>query len=273
MALVEDYNNHSDFRVEFADGVCTLTFTRPKKANAFNPRVIAPMRTLFVELSHRPDIRVVLIRGEGKHFMAGGDLETISDMDDATDTERTLQGEGPIQEYNAMIRTMQRLDKPVVAAVQGGIAGAGMGFIGACDLVIAADDAFFWAAHILHGGTNDGLLTYFMPRHIGLRKALEMALMGERMKAQEAKDFGLVNWVVPVADFEAETQKLVAKLAKGPTLGYGKIKKLMYASFNNSMMEQGLMEAESYGQIIHTADVKDGLRAFFEKREPNFKGQ
>lgn len=271
--MVADYTNHSDFSVEMQDGVCTLTFTRPNKANAFHPRVIAPMRTLFTELGHRPDIRVVLIRGQGKHFMAGGDLETISGMDDFSDTERTLQGEGPIQDYNAMIRTMQRLDKPVVAAVQGGIAGAGMGFIGACDLVIAADDAFFWAAHILHGGSNDGLLTYFMPRHIGLRKALEMALMGERIKAAEARDLGLVNWVVPVADFEAEVARLVDKLAKGPTLGYGKIKKLMYASFNNSMMEQGLMEAESYGQILHTSDVRDGLRAFFEKRAPDFQGK
>lgn len=268
-----DYRAQDDFSVGFEDGIVTVTFTRPAKANAFHPRMIAPMRSLFTELGHRPEVRVVLIRGEGKHFMAGGDLETIVDLDGATDAERTEYGEGPIQDYNVMIRTMQRMDKPVVASVQGGIAGAGLGFIGACDLVIAADTAFFWAAHILHGGSNDGLTTYFLPRHVGLRKALELALLGDRIKAPEAREIGLINFVVPEAELAAETGRLVARLAKGPTLGYGKIKQLMYASLGNSMLEQGMMEAECYAAVMHTDDVKDGLRAFFEKRPPNFQGR
>lgn len=268
-----DYRAQDDFSVDIAGGVATVSFTRPAKANAFHPRMIAPLRSLFTELGHRPDVRVILIRGEGKHFMAGGDLETIVDLDSVSDADRTEAGEGPIMDYNFMIRTMQRLDKPIVASIQGGVAGAGLGFIGACDLVIAADTAFFWAAHILHGGSNDGLTTYFLPRHVGLRKALELALMGDRLKAPEAKEIGLVNFVVPEAELAAETDRLVARLAAGPTLGYGKIKKLMYASLGNSMMEQGMMEAESYGAVMHTEDVKDGLRAFFEKRAPNFQGR
>jgi 2-(1,2-epoxy-1,2-dihydrophenyl)acetyl-CoA isomerase len=268
-----DHGGSKDFTTKIADGVATLTFTRPEKANAFHPRIIPLMKAFFIELHHRPDVRVVVIRGEGKHFMAGGDLETIVDLDSASDAERTSYGEGPITEYNAMVRAMQRLDKPVLASVQGGVAGAGVGFIGACDLVIAADTAFFWAAHILHGGSNDGLLTYFLPRHVGLRKALELALLGDRIKAPEAKELGLINFVVPEAELQAATDKLVARLASGPTLGYGKIKKLMYASLQNSMFEQGVMEAESYGSVLHTADVKDGLRAFFEKRPPNFQGK
>ncbi len=268
-----DYRDQDDFSVVFENGVATITFTRAAKANAFHPRMIAPLRTLFTELDHRPEIRVVLVRGEGKHFMAGGDLETIVDLDSADDSQRTEIGESAIQEYNVLVRTMQRLDKPVVASIQGGVAGAGVGFIGACDLAIAADTAFFWAAHILHGGSNDGLLTYFLPRHVGLRKALEMALLGDRVPAPEAQALGLINFVVPEAELAAETDKLVARLAKGPTLGYGKIKKLMYASLGNSMFDQGAMEAESYGAVLKTEDVKDGLRAFFEKRPPNFQGR
>ena len=205
--------------------------------------------------------------------MAGGDLESLGDPATKTDAEITLENETHIQRYNEMIRVMHQLNQPVVASVQGGAAGAAVGFIGACDIVIAADTAFFWAAHILHGGSNDGLLTYFLPRHVGLRKALEMALLGDRMKAREAKEIGLVNFVVPEADLAVETEKLLARLAKGPTQGYGKIKRLIYASFANTMLQQGALEAESYASVVHTADVKEGLRAFFEgKREPDFKG-
>lgn len=263
----------ADYAVDYEGGVCTLTFTRPEKANAFHPRIIPDLTKLFVSLNHRPDIRVLLIKGEGKHFMAGGDLELIVDLDKADDAERTLFGEGPIQQYNIMARALNRLDKPVIASVQGGVAGAAVGLVGACDLVICADTAFFWAAHILHGGSNDGLLSYFLPRHIGLRKALEMALLGDRIGAPEMQRLGFVNFVVPEADLAAETDKLVARLAKGPTRGYGQIKRLMYASLGNSMEEQGRLEAECYGQILHTEDVKDGLKAFFEKRPPNFQGR
>lgn len=263
----------ADYRVDYDDAVCTLTFTRPEKANAFHPRMIPELTRLFVELGHRPDIRVVVIKGEGKHFMAGGDLEVIVDLDKAERGERTRFGEEPIHQYNIMARAMQRLDKPVIASVQGGVAGAAVGLVGACDMVICADTSFFWAAHILHGGSNDGLLSYFLPRHIGLRKALEMALLGDRIGATEMQRLGFVNFVVPEAELGAETDKLVARLAKGPTRGYGMIKRLMYASLGNSMEEQGRLEAESYGQILHTEDVKDGLKAFFEKRPPNFEGR
>jgi 2-(1,2-epoxy-1,2-dihydrophenyl)acetyl-CoA isomerase len=117
-------------------------------------------------------------------------------------------------------------------------------------------------------------LTYFLPRHIGLRRSLEMALLGERIYAPQAKEFGLVNFVVPEDKLQEETQKLVDRLCKGPTIGYGLIKKLMYASFRNSLAEQGEMEAELYGsRALHTADVKDGLKAFFERRPPNFQGK
>ena len=128
-----------DFTFAVQDGCATITFSRQEKANAFHPRMIAPLRKIFLELREREDVRVVLIRGEGKHFMAGGDLESISDYGSMTKAEVAEFGENPIHDYNFMIQTMQRLDQPVVASVQGGAAGAAMGFIGACDLVVAAD--------------------------------------------------------------------------------------------------------------------------------------
>jgi 2-(1,2-epoxy-1,2-dihydrophenyl)acetyl-CoA isomerase len=263
----------NDFSFRVLDQCATITFTRPDKANAFHPRMIKPLRRLFLEIKGNDDIRAVLIRGEGKHFMAGGDLESIQDYGAMSPAEVAEFGENPIHDYNMMIQTMQRLDQPVVASVQGGAAGAAMGFIGACDLVIAADTSFIWAAHILHGGSNDGLTTYFLPRHIGLRRSLQMALLGDRVTASEAKDMGLVNFVVPEAALADETQKLIKRLVEGPTRGYGLIKKLMYESLQNSMMEQGTMEAQAYGEAMQTEDVPEGLKAFFEKRKPRFKGR
>jgi len=262
-----------DFSFAIDDGRATITFTRPEKANAFHPRIIPHLRGIFLELSRRDDVRAVLIRGDGKHFMAGGDLETIENLDSFSPREIAEFGENPIHDYNLMIQTLHRLDQPVVASVQGGIAGAAVGLIGACDLVIAADTAFFWAAHILHGGSNDGLLSYFLPRHVGLRKALELALLGDRLSAADAKSLGLINFTVPEENLAGETDKLMQRLAKGPTRGYGLIKKLMYASLRNSMMEQGTMEVESYGKALLTEDVAEGLQAFFDRREPEFKGR
>ncbi len=265
--MTQDFSFHTD------GPLATLTFTRPDKANAFHPRMSAAMRRCFLEIQHDANIRCLLIKGEGKHFMAGGDLEAIVDFDKISAVQRSDVGEGVIHEYNVMIRTMQRLDVPVVASVQGGVAGAAVGFIGACDLVIAADTSFFWIAHVLHGGSVDGLTSFFTPRHIGLRKALELALLADRISGQQAAELGLINFAVPEAELGAETNKLVKRLCEGPTKGYGKIKKLMYASFGNSMMEQGRMEAESYGEILHTEDVQNGLKSFFKRERPTFKGR
>jgi len=266
------FENHPIFEIE--GPLATITFNRPDKANAMHPDQNLLMRDFLYEVERQPEIRCVLLKGNGKHFMAGGDLSTIVDFDKASDAERTRMGELPIMDYVHMVRVMQRLDKPVVASVQGGVAGAAVGLVAACDLVIAADTSFYWAAHILHGGSNDGLLTYFLPRQIGLRRTLEMALLGERMTAAEAQRIGLINFVVPEAELQAETTKLVERLCKGPTLGYGLIKKLVYASFDNSMADQGRLEAESYGgRALHTSDVQDGLKAFFERRPPRFEGK
>jgi len=266
------FENHPIFEIQ--GKVATITFNRPDKANAMHPDQNILMRDFLYEIERRPDIRCLLLRGNGKHFMAGGDLESIVHIDELTPAERARFGELPILDYVNMVRVMQRLQKPVVASVQGGVAGAAVGLIAACDFVIAAETAFFWAAHILHGGSNDGLVSYFLPRQIGTRRALEMCLLGERVKAPQAKEMGLVNFVVPEADLAAETAKFVERLSNGPTLGYGLIKKLIYASLGNSLETQGALEADLYGgQALHTTDVHDGLKAFFERRAPKFEGK
>jgi 2-(1,2-epoxy-1,2-dihydrophenyl)acetyl-CoA isomerase len=205
--------------------------------------------------------------------MAGGDLEIVQEFVSQTPERRAALAEPPIHEYNVMARVMRRLGKPVVASVQGGVAGAAVGLVAACDLVVAAEDAFFFVAHVLHGGSNDGLTTYFLPRQIGIRKTLELALLGERFSARRAQELGLVNFVVPPGDLEAETRKLVERLSSGPTRAYGLIKGLVDASFGNSLEAQGRLEAETYGKAAMTEDLVEGIGAFLEKRTPRFHGR
>lgn len=252
--------------------VATITFNRPEKANAFDPRWIAPITEFLRELEHDASIRCVLLRGAGKHFMAGGDLEYVQEFVAQSPGRRAALAEVPIHEYNVMARTMRRLGKPIVASVQGAVAGAAVGLVAACDLVVAADNAFFFVAHVLHGGSNDGLTTYFLPRQIGVRKTLELALLGERVTAAEAHRLGLVNFLVPAAQLEAETGKLLDRLAAGPTRAYGLIKGLVDASLDNSLEAQGRLEAETYGKAAMTEDLVEGIGAFLGKRAPRFRG-
>jgi 2-(1,2-epoxy-1,2-dihydrophenyl)acetyl-CoA isomerase len=253
--------------------IASLTFNKPEKANAMDIKWLAPMTAFFKDAERDPAIRVVLLRGNGKHFMAGGDLDTVDAMLNETPERRAAMAEAPIHEYNVMVRVMRRMNQPIVASVQGGVAGAAVGLVAACDFAVAADNAFFFVAHINHAGSNDGLTTYFLPRLIGPRKTLELALLGERFDANKAREFGLVNYVVPAAELGAATDKLLARLSVGPTKTYGLIKNLVDQSLHNTMETQGRLEAETYGKSAMTEDLVEGIRSFLEKRPAKFQGR
>jgi len=253
--------------------VATITFNRPDKANAMDIRWLAPMTDFLREVEHDAAIRCVLIKGNGKHFMAGGDLEIVQAFISQPPERRAALAEQPIHEYNVMARVMRRLGKPIVASVQGGVAGAAVGLVAACDFVVAAENSFFFVAHVLHGGSNDGLTTYFLPRQIGVRKTLELALLGERITAAQALELGIVNFVAPLEQLAVETQKLVDRLVSGPTRAYGLIKNLVDSSFGNSLEAQGRLEAETYGKAAMTDDLVEGIGAFLGKRTPRFQGR
>ena len=263
----------STLLLEKSGPVAMITFNRPEKANALDIKWLAPMTDFLRGVEHDAAVRCVLLRGNGKHFMAGGDLEIVQAFVSQPPERRAAMAEQPIHEYNVMARVMRRLGKPIVASVQGGVAGAAVGLVAACDLVVAADNAFFFVAHVLHGGSNDGLTTYFLPRQIGVRKTLELALLGERITAAQAHDLGIVNFVAPAAELESETQKLVARLVAGPTRAYGLIKTLVDSSFGNSLEEQGRLEAETYGRAAMTEDLVEGIGAFLGKRTAQFRGR
>jgi 2-(1,2-epoxy-1,2-dihydrophenyl)acetyl-CoA isomerase len=255
-----------------ANGIATITFNRPAVANALHidqvPRILAMLR----QAESDGAVRCIVINGNGKHFMAGGDLSVLPALMEMDSTQRRWELEKPIHNYNVIIRTMRRLPKPIIASVQGAVAGAAVGLVAACDLSITTRSSYYFLAHILHGGSNDGMATYFLPRQIGTRKTLEMALLAERVSGEEAQRLGFVNYVVDDDKLAAETATLAARLAAGPTAGYGLIKNLVYSSLGNTLEEHGRLEAETYAASGMTEDWEEGIKAFFEKRKPQFKG-
>ena len=258
--------------LEKSAAVATITFNRPDKANALDMTWLGQMTSFLADVQKDAAIRVVLLRGNGKHFMAGGDLELLRAMAAHPPMQRSVNGRGPIQQANNLVFAMRNLSKPIVASVQGGVAGSAVGMVAACDFIVAADNAFFFLAHVALGSSNDGLASYFLPRQIGARKALELALLGDRLLAPDALRLGFVNSVVPLADLEAESQKWVARLAAGPTNAYGQIKTLFNASLGNSLHAQGELEAECYGKAAAAQDFVEGIEAMVGKRPAKFKG-
>jgi 2-(1,2-epoxy-1,2-dihydrophenyl)acetyl-CoA isomerase len=253
--------------------IATITFNRPDKANALDVSWLSAITEFLAACARDPSIRCVLIRGNGKHFMAGGDLEMLQHMAAQPPLKRAELAAASIRECNTMIRAMRALGKPIVASVQGGVAGSAVGLVAACDFVVAADSAFFVLAHIALGASNDGMTTYFLPRVLGTRKSLELALLGDRLMAPDAKALGMVNFVVPAAELASETQKLLNRLSVGPTRAYGLIKTLIDASLDNTLEQQGELELQMYSQAVTSSDLVEGINAVLNKRSAKFTGQ
>jgi 2-(1,2-epoxy-1,2-dihydrophenyl)acetyl-CoA isomerase len=251
-----------------AGGVSTITLNRPKALNALDRSLTSGLRDAVFAAEQDASVRCLVIRG-GEHFMAGGDLKWFNELvRSRAPAENRIQFEALVHEVHGLIVSLRRMPKPVVAAVSGAAAGFGMSLMMACDLVIAADDAYFSLAYTLIGATPDGGSTFALPRVVGAKKAMEIALLGERFDAATAVRLGLVNRVVPRASLDQETAKLAARLAAGPTAVYARTKALLNSSLNATLDTQLQREAEAFAQSASEPDFAEGLRAFIEKRKP-----
>jgi 2-(1,2-epoxy-1,2-dihydrophenyl)acetyl-CoA isomerase len=220
-----------------------------------------------------PAVRCVVLRGAGDHFMAGGDIKGFRKSLSEDRAGHVARLEMRVVKVHQAIYHLRRMPKPVLASVQGAAAGFGLSMILASDLAIAADDAFFTLAYRHIGLSADGGATYFLPRIVGERRALEIALLGERFTAERALELGILNWLVPRASLAEETAVLARKLADGPTVALGKAKQLIRSSLDNSWDEQSHREAEGLAAAAATEDHLEGVAAFLEKRKPVFKGR
>lgn len=263
----------SDLDFEIDGQVAYLTMNRPEARNALSLDMRAEIRDRLQEAELNDDIRCIILRGAGEHFLAGGDVKSFMAFTKLPPEERRLTFINRIHGLNTIMLAMRRLNKPVIASVRGAAAGAGVSLALCCDMVVASEDAFFTLAYSKIASSPDGGASYYLPRLVGTKRAMEIALLGDRFTAREALGMGLINRVVPTEELEARTKELADRLASGPTRAYGNIKKLILAASDNSLEEQLQAEAESFGDTVMADDWIEGVVAFNEKRKPDFKGR
>ena len=263
--LAMDYNS-----IEFSvkKNVASLVLNRPERANVMTLEAAQELLAAAIECDENPEVRAVLIRANGPMFCGGGDLKTfVKHGDDLSaylkETTTYLHG---------AVSRMTRQSAPVICAVHGFAAGGGFSLAISGDLVLASQSAKFTMAYTKAGLTPDGSSTYFLPRLVGLRRALELALTNRVLSAEEAVEWGLATRVTSDEDLVSEAEALARQLAGGATWSLGAAKRLLHGGFNESLETQMEMETRAIADSVRTHDGREGIRAFVEKRQPEFTG-
>ena len=251
-------------------GVAEVTLNRPDKLNAFNEEMHRELRRCLDVVEGDPELRAVLLTGAGRGFCAGQDLgdRTVGEGAAPPDLGHTLE-----TLYNPLIRRLRRLEKPVVCAVNGVAAGAGANLALACDIVLAARSASFIQAFCRIGLVPDSGGTWFLPRLVGEARARGLALLGEKLSAEEAAAWGLIWRAVADEALLDEARGLARRLAEAPTRGLALIKRALDASWANDLDAQLDLERDLQREAGRTEDYREGVRAFLEKRQPRFRGR
>ncbi len=250
------------------DGVARITLNRPDAANALTVPMSHALMQAAIRCDEDDSVRAIVLTGAGKLFCAGGDLASFAEMG-----EDIGAGLKEITVYlHAAISRLTRGDAPVITAVNGTAAGAGMSLAAASDLSIASEDAKFTMAYTAAGLSPDGSSSWFLPRLIGMRRTQELMLTNRRLSAAEALDWGLVNRLAPADEVLKQAEELAHQLADGPTRAYGVVKKLLAGSFETGLETQMEHEAVGIAGSARTPDGREGMAAFLEKRPARFRG-
>ena len=254
---------------EVKDAIATLTLNRPDAYNALNLTLGRDLFHATLEADEDPGVRCIVVTGAGKAFCAGGD---VKDFAEAGDRVGVVIKELTTYLHGAVSR-LARTAKPVIMGINGIAAGGGMSFALAGDLVVAAESAKFTMAYSRIAASPDGSSSYFLPRLIGLRRALELHYTNRVLTAREALDWGLVNRVHPDPEFSGALAGLARELAAGPTLAFGRAKQLFHQSTQESLETQMELEAQAIAASGHTADFQAGVKAFAAKQPVSFRGR
>ncbi len=261
--------NFETLLYEVSDGVATITINRPEGANAMDPQMALELAEVGILCDDDPTVRAVVITGAGRMFCAGGDLSAFA----GAGAGRKSLLKKMAGDLHMGLSRLARGNAPVIAAVNGTAAGAGMSLVMACDLAVAAESAVFTMAYTKAGLVPDGSSTFYMPRKIGDRRTRELMLTNRVLKAAEAQDWGIVNEVVADGEALARAQAIAAELATGPTLAFGAVKTLLNGTFEQTLESQMELEARAIAELSVSADGDEGIAAFVEKRKPEFKGE
>ena len=251
--------------------VSVITLNRPDALNALSLQLTRDLDAA-IRQAISEKVRAVVVTANGRAFCSGGDLREMKSM---WEREGRIEAflEEPLAALHELIRLIRETPIPFVAAVNGVCAGAGTNLALACDLIVAADDASFNEAFVRIGLTPDCGGSFFLPRAIGEKLAAELFMTGESVSAERAAQFGMINRVAPAADLLVDALLLAKRLAQAPTAGIGRIKRLLNATFSNSLKEQLALEHELQIESGRSDDFREGVSAFFEKRPPNFQGR
>lgn len=247
-------------------GVTTITLNRPDRFNAFNNEMSFELQDALKAVKRDKDCRVVVLTGEGKAFCSGQDLK---DIEGAT---RSLS-DSLYKRYNPIIKAMRSLNKPIICRLNGVAAGAGCSLALASDFIIASDQAKLIEVFVNVGLVLDSGSSYFLPRVVGSNRAFELATMGSKVSAQQAKEWGMINRVVPDDQLDEEVAQVVGYYVNAPTKAISMMKQMLNKSFHSDLNE--MLQYEAYCQEIagFSSDYKEGVTAFNQKRKPEFKGE
>jgi len=250
-------------------GLATLCFNRPHVFNAMDPAMMVQFRAAAERVERDANVRALVLRGEGKAFVSGGDVALFHQHIDQLPEAIVRWG----RDMHFGILALRRMPKPVLASVHGACAGAGFSIMCAADLAVAADNARFSLAYANIGTSPDGGSSHFLPRLIGYKKAMELTLLPDLFDAATARALGLINWVVPADQLAHESARIARRLADGPTKAHGEAKRLMNHSLEHSIETQMEEELAAFARCAHTRDLAEGVAAFVEKRKPAFSGE
>lgn len=251
---------------EVRDGVAHVRLNRPGGANALNPALSRDLREVMLAIQFDDAVKAVSVTAEGRVFCAGGDLKEFHEAGDGL----PHLASDMLVDFHGAIYKMNRMAKPFVAGVNGAAGGAGMSIVSAFDLVVAGESAKFTMAYTRAGVTPDGTSTYFVARHIGLRRMLELTLTNRVLSAAEALEWGFVNQVVADDEVDEACAALAQQLADGPAWALGNAKRIVYEGYESTLEEAGELEGVTIAAAMGTADGREGIAAFVEKRAPNF---
>ncbi len=256
--------------IQFAleNGVAEITLNRPEALNAFNDEMAAEVQDALKTAERDSNVRALLLTGAGKGFCAGQDLNAVRERPENHSFRDHL-----LKTFNPVVAKLASIEKPVIAAVNGAAVGAGFGIALACDIRYASETAKFRMAFIGIGLAPDSGTSYFLPRLLGLGRALELAYTNELVDARTALDLGLVNKIFPAADLLPQARALASQLAAGPTRGYGLTKRAMAHAAAGTLADALDYEAHTQDIAGRTHDHKEGVAAFLEKRKPEFNGR
>lgn len=250
-----------------------LTLDRPEALNAFNQPMASALSGFLDEIAEDASLRAVLLQANGKYFCAGGDVGWFDELSQADRAERQAAFNTLIETVHGVILSVSSLRLPVVAAVQGGASGFGIGLMMACDFVLTSPASVFRTAYLDLGAPADGGMTWALPRLVGARRARELIMLSERFLGEQALAMDLVNRLVEPQDLAVEAWQLTERLAAGPTQAYGQIKRLLAQSFESSLPAQLQAEQKAFLDNAENPDFSEGLAAFAEKRRAQFCGR